>query len=261
MTSRDDTRERVGPWGTHLLTEEAETRVAIGPLALRFQRRGDEFRLARERDDADGAGAEPDWSRWATAGWEGRVDLTPAFPDRPVVVEPEDHFHLLQGAEARIYVRVPLGVQVEVVGVKGRARVADIPSSTASDTWWGSVEEGELCYWLSTHARRTIRPDLFEEHLAVCPLQLENRSSVDLPVEKIALRVAFLTLYAHEGSIWSDETLVRYQGDVEGSSLDMAGRPPRDVPGARLLAPPRMKMGRGFKARTFHRLRSLQGWL
>lgn len=252
--------ERIGPWGIHLLEADAETTIEVGPLLLHLRRRGDEIHLREQREN-EPVVEEPEWTRWATAGWSGGIELSPTFPDRAVVVEPEEPFHLLPGAEARIYVRVALWVRVDVVEKDTRTTLATIPSITSSDTWWGSLEEGELCYWVQTHARRVITADLFENHLAICPLQLQNRSSGSLPVEKVALRVGFLTLYAHDGSIWADETSVRYQGDVEGSRLDMAGTPPREVPDATLLAPPRTKMARGFKARTFHRLRSLQGWL
>lgn len=260
MTVPDPNDHAPGPWGAHTLDDGETLDLDIGPVSLRLVRAGDEIRLTQTRE-GDGADEDEVWDRWATADWTGRLVLSPSFPDRPVVVEPEDHFHLLEDAEARIYVRVPLWVTIEAEGARDRTRLVTIPTVLSSDTWWGSVEEGELCYWLQTHARRSVTPDLFAAHLAICPLQLQNRAPADLVVAKIALRVSYLTLYSHDGAIWSDETRVRYQGETEDSRLDMAGKPPREVPDAVLLAPPRTRMSRGFRARTFHRLRSLQPWL
>lgn len=289
MTSRTATPERGDPWGAHPLDDDAETTVRVGPLSIHLARTAAELRLAhsrtavtaqtppepgattaggaREEVGSEGeAGSEeeaPDleWSRWAAGDRAASVTLSPALPERPLVVAPEEPFHLPAGADARIYVRVPLWVKVEMGGRRGPTTLANLPTIPASDTWWGSVEDGELGYWLTTHARRRVSDDLFAPHLVMCPVQLVNRSEDDLTVDKIALRTAYLTLYRDGGRIWADETRVRYQGDAEGSHLDMAGRPPQEAPGATLLVEPSLRMARGFRARTFGRLRSIQEWM
>ncbi|MGD2069198.1 MAG: hypothetical protein PVI57_11040 [Gemmatimonadota bacterium] len=284
MTSRTAAPERGDPWGSHPLDDDAEATVRVGPLSIYLARTAGELRLAHSRtavgagtppdpeaDTADGAGPEGDpghegeaveleWSRWAAGDRAASLTLSPGLPDRPLVVAPEEPFHLPASAEARIYVRVPLWVKVEMGGRK-RTTLVNLPTIPASDTWWGSLEEGELGYWLTTHARRSVSDDLFASHLAMCPVQLVNRSEDDLTVVKIALRTAYLTLYRDGGRIWADETRVRYQGEAEGSHLDMADRPPREAPGATQLAEPTLRMARGFRARTFGRLRSIQEWM
>lgn len=251
-----------GHWGEHDLSTGQTLERQIGPLHLRLEERAGEIRLAHWRGETP-PDEELEWTRWATGPWGGRIALVPAFPDRPLVVEPESSFWLLHGADARIYVRVALQVEVKAVGPERdeATLLTRIPTLVNSDTWWGSPEEGELCYWLQTHARRAVGDDLFEDHLAICPLQLHNRSEDELHVEKIALRVDYLSLFADGDHIWSDETWVRYHGEDEGSRLEMSGKPPDEVGEARRLAHARLAMGRGFRARTFARLRSIQGWL
>lgn len=262
MSLEDRAAAPLGPWGVHRVPPEGELTVEVGPLALRFTQEAGEIRMALLRDDRSPKGAEEDgWTRWAPVDWSGDVALSPEFPDRTLVVAPEDAFWLLDGADARIYVRVPLHVRVEALGA-GRSALSTVATVVASDTWWGTVEEGELCYWLGTRARRRITADLYTRHMAICPLQLVNRSGDHLHVDKIAVRVAHLSLFAHEGrAIWADETRVRYTGDVEGSRLEMSGEAPPEAPGAALLAPPQVRMARGFRARTFARLRSIHGWM
>lgn len=253
------------PWGVHALGEGEELELALGSLNVRMRRAGSEIQAAWEHsgDAAPTAlrGGEPGgWTRWATARWDGRVAVSPALPERPVVFEPEESFHLLGGAEARIYVRVPLFANVEALG-DARTPLFRAPTAPASDTWWGTNEEGELCYWLPTSARRTVEDTRFAPHLAMCPVHLANGSADSLPVEKIALRVAYLSLFADGARIWADETRVRYAGDAEGSELDVGGGPPPEAPGAHRLAEPRMRLGRGIRALTFARIRSLHGWI
>jgi hypothetical protein len=239
------------PWGTHTVPEDGELAFSIGPLNLEVCRVQGELRTRARRGDEAG---DERWTRWAAPDLT-RVSLAPLFPDRPLVVEPEDPFWLPRGARARIYVRVPVWVALDAHGLQ-RHTVLRIATVVASDTWWGTLAEGELCYWLPTRARRELAPGETTSHMVVCPLQLVNRSSDDLPVDKIALRVAHLSLYGHEDALWSDETHVTYTGDVEGSRIDMAGSAPPEAPGASLLSPPAHRIARGFRARTFRRLRS-----
>jgi hypothetical protein len=264
MSVKASATPSLGPWGVHRIPDHGGLDVDVGPLSLRLAQESGEIRVAvveGGRRENGGSERDLDWTRWAPADWTGEIELTPVFADRPLVVQPEDAFWLLAGAEARIYVRVPLWVRILAVGTVHTTLVT-IPTVESSDTWWGSVEEGELCYWLQTHARRKVTEDLFAHHLAICPLQLVNRSTDDLNVDKIAIRVEYLSLYAHAGrSIWADETSVRYSGESEGSRIDVSGSAPAEAPGAELLAPPRTQMARGFRARTFARLRSIQGWI
>lgn len=248
------------PWGPHTLPESGEKSLRFGPRRLRMISREGEIRLAVE--DEVGAGHQDAvWSRWATPGGEREITLQPVLPDRAVVLEPEQPFHLLPRASARIYVRVPLSIRVElpVAELPAALLLEEIPTVPLSDTWWGSMEEGELAYWLTTTARREMKPELFQPHLAVCPLFVTNGATSDLRIEKLSLRVAHLSLFARQGEIWSDECRVSWQGDGEESRVDVSGQPPVEAPNAVRVALPRTPVTRGLRARTFGRLASLSG--
>ena len=246
-------------WGVHQVPEDRVKSLRFGPLEIRFTREAGEIRLAIRREESP---SPVRWSRWAPSrDWDGRLELAPVLPDRPLVVRPEDEFRLMEGAEARIFVRVPLVVRVSAPGPSPRF-LQDIPSVILSDTWWGTPEEGELCYDLDTHARRSMEPGDFLEHACACPVQLVNGSRDDLLVSRIALRPAYLSIYRDGDRLWSDVTTVRYRGEEEGSALEVGGQPPREAREPRLLTPAAESMTRGFSARTFARLRSsLGGWI
>lgn len=254
------------PWGEHAIPSSETLALEIGPLAIWARCRSDEIWLAHAPGDWTRAGEEPtrqpppdeEWIRWPVPEGTDRISLSPVFPPRPVVAEPELAFRLLPDAEARIFVRVPLWARVEVVTAE-ETPLTEIPTLVLSDTWWGGFTEGELCYWLATTARRQVRPEVFAPHLAVCPLQLSNRSGEELQVERIALRVAHLSVFSDEGRFWADETRVLYRGEDEGSDIHMSGDPPIEAPGAARVTAPRTPLLRGFRARTFARLKALPG--
>lgn len=242
-------------WGDHEVDEHPRT-LRLGPLRLTFASNSGELRLAWGYDDAP-----PEWTRWATGQWDGQIRLTPVQPDRVVVIKPEREFRLLRGARARVYLRVPLHVQIESLGSNPRTLIR-IPSAHLSDSWWGSPLEGELGYWLDTRARRSMKDDEFLEHLCICPLQLENDSTDHLLVDRIALRVAHLSVYRDGNRLWADETRVRYLGEEAWSRIEMSGQAPAEAPDATRVTPPDMPLPRGFTARTFARLKSsIEGWL
>lgn len=259
---RDDTPF---DWGTFTLDEEGSRELAIGPLHLKLRRTSGEIRISYWREGDENrfihAGGQDRWIRWVPApGWSGELALTPGLPGRPVVVRPEHEFRLVQDAEARIYVRLPLELHIEALGAR-RHTLLQVATQLLSDTWWGSTESGELHYFLDTQARRTMAEEEFLEHLAICPLQLRNGSQEDLTVSRISLQTGYLSLYRDGTRLWSDETTVRYRGAQEDSNLRVAGAPPAEAPGAELMRAARERVDRGFSATTFARhLRSSLGW-
>lgn len=243
-------------WGEVDLASDEPVEVTVGALRLCVQRRGGEIWLLTERDDRV-RDTDGEWQRWAVPE-DAVVRLRPALPERLLVVSHELPFHLPGHGEADVYVRIPLFVQVVVSGADmTELLVLDEPSLVLSDTWWGTVAEGELAYWLETKARAETSPELFVPHIAMCPIHLENGSDHPLPVDRFAVRAMHLSLFEHEGRVWTDEVRVRYLAAAEGSEIRFGGEPPEEDPSGTRLAEPRVAIRRGLQARTFNRLRSL----
>lgn len=254
-------------WGDHALPDRGETRrFDVGPLALWVRRIQNEVWLTHHREvdgpipRGDRPPPDAEWRRWAFEETPETVRLLPALPDRLLVVKTEQPFTLLRRAEARIYMRVPVFVRIQVPTERGDpVTLEEVPTEVFSDTWWGDFLEGQLAYWLTTKARREMRDELFHPYLAVAVLHLRNRSSDDLSVEKLALRVEHLSIYEQHGRLWAEETKVDYQGEALGSDIRMDDLPPREAEGAREITPARAQV-KGFRARTFQRLKALSGF-
>ncbi len=259
-------------WGTHWIEPGQRIHWDLGPRRFWVEARTGEIRLAwAEAPDVgehgpgaeDGSAPDPEWSRWALPGDMGGVEITPALPDRALVVTPEQPFHLLPGAKARVFARVPVWVQIRLAA-EGQAPgsgplLVEVPSVVLSDTWWGTTTEGELAYWLPTSARLLIDPARHRPYMAVCTLQMQNRSTAPLPVDRLAIRAIHLSLFQGKDSLWADEAQVTYQGTVEGSQIEMSGSAPDEAGPTRSVASPRAPVQRGLRGRTFHRILSLAG--
>lgn len=254
-------------WGDRPTPDDGEMlRIDVGTLTLWLKGVDNEIWLASEQ--GDGAGPYPegppdefDWSRWAMRDELHHLRILPVLPDRPLVVKPDHPFTLTRRAQARIYMRVPVWVRVEAVeATSGRAsQLGEIPTMPLSDTWWGDFRDGEMAYWLTTKARRSLTPDLFAPEMILSVLHLDNESDDDLRVEKLLLRVEHLSIYEKDDQLWAEEVRVEYHGEAEGSEIHMDDHPPAEAKGARELTSARTQ-SRSFRARTFARLRALSGF-
>ncbi|MBN2012867.1 hypothetical protein JW960_26290 [candidate division KSB1 bacterium] len=251
-------------WGDNDLLKDTIHHISLGTLSVWIKQSPQELSIASHRCDSNVVHSiKPNdvpqnitWSRWATKKAYPQLRMLPRFPDRPIVVKPESTFILMKGAQARIYVKVPLWVQF-LVGVRPPVTLIELPSVILSNTWFGTFFEGEACYWISSSARIEPAWDDQKPFLAICPLQLQNNSDDDLQVEKICLRVSGLSLFKHGDQLWADETKIHYAGLHESSAIETRGVPPAEAPEAKLLSPARIPMKKGLAAKTFASLKDL----
>jgi hypothetical protein len=254
-------------WGQHEIPEDSSHTWEIGPLKIWCKNINKELQIAynhNESNEAEGTKLiEPPedltWTRWALEEKQNTVELNPVLPDRPVVVRPETSFWLTKNAKARIYVRIPLWIQINLAGRKTNA-LTEIPIVILSNTWFGNFFEGELCYWISSGARRQIEVDPQRTYLVICPIQLINNSDEDLLVEKICLRVMNLSLFDEVGQLWSDEIRISYEGKKEGSQIKASGKSPSEAKSAKLISLPREPIKHSLTAKTFASILELSGF-
>lgn len=265
MAKRSNKKTKKSIWGEYQLSSRRIYHWSIGDLLVWCRRTSQEVQLAyltKSSNDHQPESEQPpediSWSRFALKKEHPTIRIAPLFPDRPVVVKPETFFKLNQGIQARIYVRVPIWLKIELTTRKPMT-LDEIPTVILSNTWFGSFIEGELCYWVSSGARREIEPDPQRNYLAICPIQMANKSEIDLSIEKICLRVANLSLFFDGTQLWADETKVIYKGEQATSQIEYSGKPPIEAATAELIAPPRNPAKKGLVAQTFASLKDLPG--
>ncbi len=253
------------PWGEYALEENATRTWSMGPLQLWCRLASGEIWVASKtawhgidewkeepirHDLAPNPPEDAPWSRWALSHTSPKIRMIPVFPDLPVIVKPEYSFNLLTNTEAKIYVRVPLWVRIQLA-TNPPVTVKEVPIVTLSQTWFGDYTSGELCYWLATTARRKVGTDLFRPFLAVCPIHISNVSEEVLTVEKVCLRVVYLSLFHHEGQFWSDETRIIHKGRDNDTQLEFIGVAPGEAPRAAMVSAARIDARKKHLGKTF----------
>ncbi len=250
---RKKLKEKDELWGEFDLREAAEKVWDIVSMKIRYKLAENELWISHSysKSEATWSSSEQlEWSRWAIEKQNKKIQFTPIFPDRPVVIKPENNMRLAYSGRTRIYVRVPLWIRIELIN-SSSINILELPTVVLSNTWFGTVTAGELCYWISTGARQQIAEDHSRPYLGICPIQLINKSNQDVIVEKLCLRVDGLSLFNHNGQIWSDETRVTYRGATDISEIEFSGKAPKEAKNATLISKPRKQAKKGIKAKFF----------
>jgi hypothetical protein len=253
-------------WGKCDIREKTKSHFSIGSLKLWLELYEKELKAAffhsnseNENNSSSEIPSDIVWNRWSIKTDQPPISLEPQFPDKPIVVKPESSFRLAKGEKARVYVRVPLWLQI-IMGTKQPELLMEMPTVVLSKTWFGSFFEGELCNWISSGMKKQIEADSSRPYLAICPIQILNKSDVELLIEKICLRVINLSIFDNGDQLWSDEIKITYRGKNEISQFEVGNSPPIEAPSAKLITKPRTILKKSKIALTFSTLRELPGF-
>lgn len=239
---------------------DALRHYALGPLHLWIQRKHEEVWIAHgyeqdldgSEDPADGPPETMSWSRWAFKSPGQTITFTPAFPDLPIVVSSEFPLKISPGSKIQIFTRITIWIRIAFE--KSDYLITEIPVVKLSKTWFGTPLEGELCYWLTTKARRDLSQVEKKPYVVNCPIWITNKASEDLNFEKFCFRVERLGIHRAEDELWAGETQIVYHGEELNSDITMTGKLPSNLSKGVLLSKPRNPLQKSLATRTFKKL-------
>jgi hypothetical protein len=197
--------------------------------------------------------------RYGVRDTDERVALRPALADRPVVARPEHPLSVLPKESVTLYLSTPLWARVELV--ESDRSLHEVPSHRMSDTWFGpSTRTGELCYATRTAGRLRLDKVPVRLHRALTPLQVRNRASEALTLERVQLPAPHLALYeTPDNGLWTEAvTMIRREGET-GADIRIAGGAPSDADDATRVQPPRESSKQGLITSTFSAFGALFG--
>lgn len=181
-----------------------------------------------------------------------KLELKPQLADRTVVTRPATPISLAPGEEVTLYISSPLWVQFEIAG-KSENILEDIAIHRPSDTWFGpSSREGELCYASKTGGRINLDKLPVRPTRAITPLMVVNRASDKLLIDRVALPVPLLSLYATpEGFLWTQPATLIRDDDGDMAELKLGKDAPKEAKGAERINKPRQQPEKGMLVRAF----------
>lgn len=180
------------------------------------------------------------------------IVLKPQLADRTVVTRPAMPINLAPGEEVTLYISTPLWVQFEINEQRGGI-LDELAIQRFSDTWFGpSTREGELCYASQTSGRTSLESLPVRPSRAITPLIVINKAADKLLIDRIALPVPLLSLFATEaGLLWTQAVTLIREGDGGMAELKLAKEAPKEAKGAERINKPRQQPERGMLVRAF----------
>ncbi len=166
------------------------------------------------------------WNRYIVQDPSARFQLVPSLPDRAVVVSPEFPIKLAPKSGAVFYMSIPLWVQI-MLGTKKKILLMEIPSQILSNTWFGDSMTGELCYALTTRARRGVEETAEMKHRIICPVHVRNSGTDPLDFQKLCVHVEHLKIYGGTRYLWSNEVFITYMGEEQPSEVRYEEKMPK----------------------------------
>lgn len=240
-------------WAARTVPEEAWGCWRIGPLQVWVWRGRKDWRLGwvhgEDPMDArvevgcpvaapEGEGTPAKWRTVAVAGTGEAVRLEPRCADRPVVVRPMEPTSLPAGEAVRLYVSTPAWVAVHVAGVA--EPVAEMPTWRPHDTWSGSSVDGEICYASRSRGRRELDEDERLGHRIVTPLEIKNAASKTVEVDRIALPVPHLSVFAgDDGRLYTESLVLSARERTALADVEIRRGQPPEAGSGQLLSGPR----------------------
>ncbi|MDZ7691864.1 MAG: hypothetical protein U5K69_12175 [Balneolaceae bacterium] len=234
--------------------------LVLGTLHVWIQNKNEEVWIAHQYgeqalEQISKESAPPEslsWSRWAYDPDVDKLNVSPVFPDLPIVISSEYPLTIPPGARIQIFTRIPIWLRIG--SAKSSYMLKEIPSVQLSKTWFGTPVEGELCYWSPTKARRSLEGVEPRDYYVNCPIWITNKGAMDLNFERFCLRVERLGIYRYQQELWAGETKIVHHGEDSDSDIIMTGKLPPNLGKAELLSKARNPIHTSLATRTFKRL-------
>ena len=233
----------------------------IGPLRLWIQKQFDEWIVGWKYESEETNSISEQvldtieenditWHRRVVKQKQDSIKLIPVMPDRAVVVKPESELKITREADATFFVRIPVWLKV-CSRANYSETLYEIPSIVLSNTWFGEPYDGELCYSLTTSARRSLEGLEPRAYQVICPIHIKNTVSEDLIFKRLCIQVSHLSIYQSDDEMWTNKIHVQFRGEGKESSIKFEDSAPKTDKKLTLVGQPRKKITKSFARKSF----------
>lgn len=183
-----------------------------------------------------------------------QLEVRPALADRPVVIQPVSPVLVPPGEEALLFVSTPVWLVFQVPGQK--APLLDLPAVRPKDTWFGpNTASGDLCYATKVFGRISLDELTPRPFRAVTPVRIRNESDQPMPLDKLAIPMPYLPLYANDsGRLWTPLLAVTRESGRAPTRTRVERQAPSMAGAATLLHPARRELADSHLVRVLNDL-------
>lgn len=183
--------------------------------------------------------------------------VLPAMPPKPVVFRSNKKINIRQHQSLRIYLAVPLYVQLYYKQVENDNLLSEFETERLSDTWFGEPDSGTPAFTVGS--RFALKPEelAVSQHEVIVPVNIHNNSQQLLDLQRLLIRVDMMNLYLVDNTLISDLGTVEFKGQGQTGQLTFTtdkavhGSAPKQVAKARVTS------NRNILGHSFHVIKQI----
>lgn len=184
------------------------------------------------------------------------IFLEPGLPELPVVIKPDSVLSILPDKTLHAFIQVPLVIQICGGSSKKKYPLFEICSSDLSRSWFGDPDNGEIAYFLESSFITENEKCRTDGSVICCPVSVTNRSNQLLTLERMILRVQFLSIYQGKERLYANKTRINFRGQEQISQITYSKSAPDLEPALTQITPPRL-IEDGVLKKSFYFIRTL----
>lgn len=185
------------------------------------------------------------------------VYLDAGLPELPMVIKPLVNISILPGQSLRTYIDVPLMLQISYGTAKQKMLLKEYPVQPLSRSWFGDPESGEIAYFLESSMDTGVHPCKEENPCIHCPVTIVNKSSQTLTLDRMIIRVPYLTIFSGKKGFYASRTKISYSGQDQISQIVIQKTPPEVDDKLTVYSQPRKAIDSGLFHKSFYFIKTL----
>lgn len=189
-------------------------------------------------------------------GKSNSIIIAPALPPKPLVFK-GSRLNVLPGQKLTFFIKIPLIYQVYFSKILPENLLKEITLKRLSDTWFGEPENGEPAFSIGSEYFLDMEQIEISEFEAICPVSVQNNSSVNLDVQRLILRDENMTLYKNNDKIVTSIVQIEYKGSDVISSVEYHFSKQYNGEKQEILAKPRNTSGKNLLKINFHFIKNM----
>lgn len=165
------------------------------------------------------------WKRWIVSDDKVGLVCLPHVPDKSVHIVFSQPLVVPAGKGITFYYWLPAWINVRLS--KQEMSLGEFPSQSLSHTWVGNFFEGELVYedFPEIHFKPEPHTD---PYMFICPVEVKNKGTESLMLEKLLIRVNNLPVYSDENNFWLGKITFDYGNGNELLDVRIANALPKE---------------------------------
>lgn len=165
------------------------------------------------------------WKKWMVSEDPVKLSFLPHVPDLPVQIAFTEPLVVPPGKTIQFYYWLPAWIRVSL-GKQQDLTLGAFPSQSISHTWLGNFFDGELVY--EDFPPIHFNPEFSEPFLFVCPIEVKNKGTESLVLDKLLIRVNNLSVYSDDKSFWLNKMSFDYGKAGELLDIRVANTFPKE---------------------------------